>query len=303
MSQSALDDIRRQLDQLDEKIHDLLMKRADVVGRLGDLLRKNNMPATSPAHDNALIGRLLDRHQGPLPREAVVSLWREMIGASLAVQGGQNAAITVPDNHAGLLFWDMAKDYFGSVLPLQKVANPLAALSMVREKEAAFAVMPWPENEAAQPWWRFLLDESGTTQPMRIIARLPLGEHKGDNGNPEHKALVVARLPLAAAEGDRSFIVMQLEHGVSRARIVDRAKSLGLTPVSLHTSASASPDYNDHLLEVTGYRDTDAAKLDKLLALLESEYGKAVFVGAYPRPPLYDDVGKPAPVTAIKKSA
>lgn len=302
MSQSVLDDIRRTIDQLDEKIHDLLIKRAEAASRLTELLRKNEQPTVSPAHDNALLRRLLDRHQGPMPREAVVSLWREMIGASLAVQGGQNATVTVPDNQAGLLFWDMAKDYFGSVLPLQRVVNPLAALSMVREKEAAFAVMPWPENEAPQPWWRFLMDDSGA-QPMRIIARLPLGEHKKDNGNPVNKALVVARLPFDVTEVDRSFLILQLEHRVSRARIVDKAKALGLTPLSLHTSAGGSPDYNDHLLEVTGFKAGDTTKLEKFLSLLESDMGKIVFAGGYPQPPLYDDVASPVKIASMKKSA
>lgn len=300
MSQSPLDEIRRQLESLDEKIHDLLIKRAEVAGRLADLQRKANAEVLQPDGEAALIRRLLARHSGIMPREAVARIWREVCATVLMTQKTRKVAVTAPDSPFGLISWDMAKDYFGSVVPLQKVANPLAALSLVKEKDAAFGVLPWPEDDAPQPWWRFLLDEAGD-KPMKIVARLPLGEYKSDNGNPEHKALVVARLPVAAKAEDRTFIVMQLEQRISRARIVDKARMLGMTALSMNSTKSAAPDYTDHLLEVTGYADE---KLPQLLKALESEYGKAVFAGGYPVPPLYDEQPtSTATVAAIKKSA
>jgi hypothetical protein len=138
---------------------------------------------------------------------------------------------------------------------------------------------------------------------MRIVARLPLGELRSDNGNPEHKSLAVARVPYKATDADRSFIVLQLEHRVSRARIVDKAKALGMTPLSLHSSQSNHPDYNDHLLEVVGYVGDDNEKLAQLLKSLESDQGRAVFAGGYPVPPVYDEAPKPAATTPIKKTA
>lgn len=301
MSNSALEEIRRQLDSLDDKIHDLLMKRAEVSARLGELARKAGVPTGGPAQEAALISRLLARHAGPMPRESVARIWRELCAAALLGQAAQKVAVTVPDTPQSLISWDMAKDYFGSVLPLHKVANPLAALSMVKEKDVAFAVLPWPEMDAAQPWWRFLVDENGDNA-MRIVARLPLGEHKSDNGNPEHKSLVVARTAFTGGAEDRCFIGLQLEHRVSRGRIVDKAKALGMIALSLHSAQSAVPDYNDHLLEVTGFAGAaDEGKLPQLLALLESDHGKAAFVGGYALPPLYDASEKLAPVTSINK--
>jgi hypothetical protein len=238
-----------------------------------------------------------------MPRESIARIWRELCAALLLTQKAQKVAVTVPDSQLGLISWDMAKDYFGSVVPLHKVANPMAALSMVKEQEVVFAVLPWPENDGAQPWWRFLLDE-GADRPMRIVARLPFGEQRSDNGNPQHKSLVVARLPYDGTGDDRSFIALQLEHRISRGRIVDKAKLLGMTGISLHSCTSSHPDYNDHLFEVAGYVGDDGEKMRKLLELLESDNGKAVFVGGYPVPPLYDEPEKPsATISSIKKSA
>lgn len=299
MQNNAVDEVRRQIESLDEKIHDLLMKRAEVIKRLAGLREKADLPPHCPDRDMAQLSHLLARHHGEFPRESVMRIWREMTGAALMAADKRHAAVTVPDGPTGMIFWDMAKDYFGSVMPLHKVVNPLAALSMVRENEVAFAILPWPDDRDAQSWWRFLIDESGK-QPMRIISRLPFGEYKSDNGNPEFKALVVARMDYQQTADDRAFIALQLEHSISRARIVDKAKAMGLTALSLYTTASSSMDYNDHLLEVTGM-GPDVA-VDRILKLLESDHGKAVMVGAYPVPPIYDA----APgdnVATIRKSA
>lgn len=300
---NSIDEIRRQIESLDDKIHDLLMKRVEVMARMNDLTRKAGEETMQPERDTGFIRRLLARHSGALPRQSVARIWRELCAAALLTQTARKVAVTVPDGANGLIAWDLAKDYFGSALPMQKVANPLAALSMVKEKDVAYAVMPWPENEQPQAWWRFLLEEVGE-RPMRIVARLPLGENKADNGNPLHKSLAVARVPYKATEADRSFIVLQLEHRVSRARIVDKAKALGMTPISLHSSQSNHPDYNDHLLEVSGYVGERDAKLTQLLTLLESDNGRAVFAGGYPVPVVYDEPVKPtAAPSVIKKSA
>ena len=299
---STLEEIRRQIESLDDKIHDLLMKRVEVMARMNDLTRKAGEETVQPDQDIGFVRRLLARHMGALPRESVTRIWREICAAALLTQTARKVAVTVPDGANGLIAWDLAKDYFGSALPMQKVANPLAALSLVKEKDVAFAVMPWPENDSPQAWWRFMLEEVGE-RPMRIVARLPLGEYKSDNGTPLHKSLAVARVPYKATENDRSFIVLQLEHRVSRARIVDKAKALGMTPISLHSSQSNHPDYNDHLLEVSGYVGENDGKLAQLLSLLESDNGRAVFAGGYPVPPVYDEAVKPVAASAIKKSA
>lgn len=304
MSNSAIDETRRQIESLDEKLHDLLMKRAEIVARLHDLQRKNGEGVLAQLpQETVLIRRLLARHRGTMPRESVARIWRELCASSLLAQDARKVAVTVPDPLSGPVQWDMAKDYFGGVVPLQKVINPLAALSLVKEKDVAFAVLPWPENDGLQGWWRFLLDENGD-RPLRIVARLPLGELSSDNGNPLHKSLVVARVPYEGTGDDRSFIALQLEHRISRARIIDKANALGMKGISLYSCTSAHPDYNDHLLEVAGYVGTDRAPVENLLAVLESHDGKAAFVGGYPVPLLYDaqpqDGGS---ITSLKKRA
>ncbi len=299
-----VDDLRRQIDTLDNQLHDLLMERADLVLKIGEEKRKSKVQVVQPDREAVMIRRLLSRHKGPLPKEAIVRIWRELVGAVSLLQTGLRVVVAVPDDPTGLGYWDMAKDYFSSVLPMQKVTNPMAALSMVREGEATFAVVPWPSDTEQNPWWRYLMDEGGE-QAMRIMARLPLGDRSRAGANPEFRALVVARVRYDTSGDDRSFLALEVNQSVSRARIVDRAKEFGLTARSLYSHDVRDGRHTLHLLEVETYIAPDDENLKALLQKLESADGKCICVGGYPIPPVYDDkVGKnAAPSVESKKPA
>jgi len=293
MMATAVEEIRKQIDQLDNKIHDLLMKRADLVLNIGAQKKRSNVPVVQPGREIIMLRRLLGRHEGPLPREAVVRIWRELVGAVSLLQTGLKVAVTVPeDPHSGLAYWDMAKDYFSSVLPMQKVSSPLAALAMVREGEATFGVMPWPEDNEPNPWWGFLMGEGGE-EPMRIIARLPLGDRTKDDPTA-WRGLVVGRINFDDTGDDRSFIALELDRDISRGRIVDKAALLGLEALSLHSCPLNAAPRTYHLLEVDGHITSGDSRLDELLTSLDtSNDGKIVALGGYPVPPIYEDkVGK-----------
>src|SRR6185295_1686741 len=108
----TVDDIRSKIDGMDNNIHDLLMQRAELVLKIGEEKRKSNVQVVQPDREIVMIRRLLSRHKGPLPKEAVVRIWRELVGAVSLLQTGLKVAVTVPDNAGGLVYWDMAKDYF-----------------------------------------------------------------------------------------------------------------------------------------------------------------------------------------------
>lgn len=290
----TLEEIRREIDSLDHQVHDLLMQRAELIVQVTAAKRKSGMHTVQPEREAMMIRRLLGRHDGVLPREAIARIWRELVGAVSLVQTGLKATVTVPDNNRGLLYWDMAKDYFSSVLPMQKSESPLSALAAVREGDVTFAVVPWPENEEEKPWWSFLMTEEGDA-PMRIMARLPFGDRNKTNITPDHQALVVAKIKFEPSGDDRSFLALDLDHSISRTRIVDRSKEMGMNPRSLYSMRTKGNGNTLHLLEVDGYVAANDPRLTQILEKLEYTKGRCICLGGYPTPPVYEDkVGKSA---------
>lgn len=292
-----LDSIRKQIDALDDRIHDTLMERAELVLKIGEEKRKKNIQVVQPAREARMIRRLLNRHNGVLPQMAVVRIWRELVGAVSLLQTGLKVAVAAPEGKSE--YWDLARDYFGSCLPMQKVGTPLSAISAVREGKATFAVLPWPQNEETQPWWMYLGDN--TKETLNIIIRLPHGDDT-DSPNPDDRALVISKAGFDDSGDDHSFLLIQCDQKVSRGRVVDVAKKLGMEALSLASMRTTMPDQPCfHLIEVDTYLNNDDERVKKFAETLEDDYARVMCVGGYPVPPVYAktvNVQSDKPVTA-----
>ncbi len=123
-------------------MHDLLMQRAHVVEQIAKG-KPPGKPVWRPAREAAIMRRLLARHSGTLPPEAVARLWREMIGIFAAQQARIVIAASAKDHAA-------ARSYFGEFAILQD-ADPLQS---VANGSADIGVRPWPGR--GDGWWHDL---------------------------------------------------------------------------------------------------------------------------------------------------
>lgn len=285
MSES-LDSIRKQIDMLDNKIHDLLMQRAALVLDISREKEKANLPTVQPAREAQMIRRLLKRHSGALPEAAIVRIWRELVTSVSLLQAGLKVAVAAPD--ASTACWDLAKDYFGSVLPMMKSSSALTAISAVRSGETSFAVLPWPQDGDSNPWWGFLVNQE-PAERMRIIGALPYGSEEETFTNLMDKALVISRSDFSPSGEDHSFLGLEVHGNVSRARIVDGMKAFDLEPLSVSTRLDpvGVAGRGLHIVEVDDYIAEDDARLKKIEQKFEEFQARCVSLGGYPVPPIF----------------
>lgn len=169
----TLDDLRVEIDETDDAIHDRLMRRAEIVARLKALKTDRGAPgAMRPGREAEILARRLARHRGALSHAAVYGIWREIVAASLALQGPFSIAVGAPRKAVG--YWDLARVHFGSAATMRLHRSPAAALGAVERDRSVFAVLPMPAAGEADPWWPRLADRDG--EGPWIVARLPLFE-------------------------------------------------------------------------------------------------------------------------------
>jgi chorismate mutase len=280
-----LEEIRKKIDELDNTIHDTLMERAALIVDVAEEKRKKGLDYVQPAREAIMIRRLLERHQGALPAQAVVRIWRELVGAVSLMQTGLKITVTNGAENAHL--WEMARDYFGSVVPMQRASNALNAVSTVREQEASFAVLPWPVDGDENPWWSYLFTQQDSQQ-MKIVCALPYGITEGKNLSPQERALVLARIEYSPSGDDRTFIALEADFSISRTRIINVFTALGLPPITLNTRSK--PDafgHSLHLVEVGDYLSVDDERLTRITEAFEGLDAKCFVLGGYPLPPVY----------------
>ncbi len=252
----TLDEIRAEIDRIDQAIHDLLMRRVEVVRGIGGL-KSGSAPKWRPAREAALFRRLAARHRGEMPIGVLARIWREMIiGGSLALQ--EAVSVTVVANGAESGCWDLARDHFGAVVPLGAAPSPSQVVRDVAKGKATIGVLPSPADGEADPWWPLLIRR--TPSSPRIVAKLPFAG--AGNGRSVGAALAIARVAFEPSGSDHSLIVVEAAPELSRASLM-----AAIRKADLHARWLARHETDGrpaHLLEVDGFVGEGDARLAAL---------------------------------------
>lgn len=243
---STLDTLRREIDQIDDAMHDLLMRRAAMVAQIA-AAKGPGSPAIRPAREAAILRRLAGRHRGGLPPAVVLRIWREIIGAITRMQAPLN--IAVADGGGAAPRRDLARDYFGCTAPLTLTGSAQSAIARVLDGSATVAILPWPEEDDPEPWWRHLgIADSHPAGPPLVVAHLPFGA-----GPAEARALVVGRLAFEDSGDDHSLAVLEIEGDLSRSRMRRILEAAGLGLVDVWEAAAPSAGAGLRLIELPGH--------------------------------------------------
>ncbi len=281
----GLEDLRREIDRIDDQMQDLLVRRARLVDQVGGLKSGSAAPARviRVGREAQILRRLRDRHTGPLPLSSVMGLWRQILGTFACQQAPLTVVIARDDQGAqgpDFPLWDLARDHYGSAVVAKAADTSAQAVRTVIDAKASVAVVPWLSEDDPSPWWRILLSED--TRTPRIIARVPAVSHGPGSARPT--GLAVSLAPFEPSGADHSFLAIETTEPVSRSTLVRRLTEQSLAPLSYWANGRDGDHADMHLLEVPDH----LAAGDPRLAALHAGFGETVRrlipVGGYALP-------------------
>lgn len=283
MTPPELAQLRREIDAIDDGVHDLLLRRSQLVERLIAAKAAAGGVAAAlalrPGREAQVLRRLLGRHSGRFPAPALVRLWREIMGAFTLLQTPMKVAICRPADQPG--YWDLARDHFGSQIPLVAHDSAAQVLSEVRADPRVLGVLPAPAEDEQTPWWPLLA--GGEAATPNVVARLPFVP----TGNARARgvsALVLARIEAEASGDDVSLLMIEAPGDVSRGRLSAALGKAGLPPyVSALGAVRGGLRY--YLVEVPVFVPDGDPRLAAFDAALETPQARIVCIGAYAAPP------------------
>jgi chorismate mutase/prephenate dehydratase len=132
---------RQEIDRIDDEILRLLNQRSKSVVEIGKLkkLKDSEAHLHTPAREAAIIDRLTKQNTGPFPTEAIRPLYREIMSASLSLEGPQKVAYLGPR----ATFTHMAcTQKFGASAQYVPVGSIKEVFSEVERGRANFGVVP-----------------------------------------------------------------------------------------------------------------------------------------------------------------
>lgn len=197
----SLSSLRQEIDAIDDSIHDLLMRRAEIVQRVAGLGRVGKIPFR-PGREADIITRLLARHTGPLARRALVRWWREIYAAYIGIETAFTIAVAEPAGPGGE-YAAVAREQFGALTPLRLHASAGQVIDDVSMGRATAGVLPMPSGA---DWWPDLLKRDGAR--VHIVERLPFWSTRPE-GAPTAEAFVIAVALADPSTSDRSVLLAE----------------------------------------------------------------------------------------------
>jgi chorismate mutase len=194
-SAPSLEEVRQRIDAIDAELLRLVDERAglaSVVKAAKAAAGDDGRFGLRPGREAVLLRKLLSAPRGSATPSLVVRIWRELIGASLAVQGPFH--ISVWGGRDPVRVNELARNRFGAAPPFSAAAKP--------EDAIAAAKTPWGVGVGAltadNAWWGRLLAEP----QLKVFAALPCLAAWGPLS-----ALAVAEVEVEPTGDDRTFWV------------------------------------------------------------------------------------------------
>jgi chorismate mutase / prephenate dehydratase len=139
---AKLGTIRNRIDEIDQRIHDLLNERARFAQQVGESKRTEGLSTADfykPEREAQVLRKALERNKGPLRNEEIARLFREIMSACLAQQEPLKIGFLGPE---GTFSQQAVLKHFGHSVR----ALPLSAIPEVFEEvqagHADFGVVP-----------------------------------------------------------------------------------------------------------------------------------------------------------------
>jgi chorismate mutase / prephenate dehydratase len=272
---SDLKGLRRRLDEIDDKLQDLLIDRAQVVSLVAASKKDGDRPAYQPAREAEIIRRLVGRHRGAFPLATLVRMWREMLAATVRLQSPFSVAVFAPADRPG--FWDLARDHYGSNTPMSAYDTVGQVIRAVAGGTGSVGVLPLPQAGEPDPWWPHLL--STDDNAPRVVARLPFGAR--GNARVVTDALAIGCGGPQESGLDRTLLGAEFSAAITTPQISDFLATAGLVCTLL---ACSGPGNTVYLIEVEGFVPVADKRLDAFRSELGGAFGRLLPLGGYAAP-------------------
>jgi len=86
MSIEKLADCRRQIDEVDLKIVELLNQRTEIVNEIGRIKREFSLPIYEPKREDQVFANVASHNPGPLTSEALKRIFERIIDEMRTIQ-------------------------------------------------------------------------------------------------------------------------------------------------------------------------------------------------------------------------
>lgn len=274
-----LSELRHDIDAIDDQLHELLRQRTKIVEEVRSYKHDQRIKIR-PAREAEIIYRLFAQHQGPFPKRELFRIWRELIVATLRLEGAFSVGVYMNEDDCG--FWDLARDQYGSFTPMTPFPSTRRIIEAVQKQEVTVGILPLPARKEDTPWWRRMVFEGQDTP--RIIARLPFVPG-GNARSSSSEALVICPVDQEATGRDRTYLALESHEKIAQAALTKAFSDVDLPVVFTSDCLDPSrPQVWQTLVEVEGFSSLEDPRINAVRDAFDGAITRVVSLGGYATP-------------------
>lgn len=140
----TLEDLRKQIDSLDDQLLNILNQRMEVVKHVGELKKTTNTVIYRPEREKQIIDRLAELSKGLMSRSAIEAIYLEVFAVSRNLELPERIAYLGPE---GSFTHQAAESRFGAMSDYLALPSIRSVFESVDTGRARFGVVPIENNQ------------------------------------------------------------------------------------------------------------------------------------------------------------
>ncbi len=134
-----LSEVRRLIDEIDDRLVELISRRGRLAQRIGELKAADGSPVYAPDRESEILQRICRLNPGPFPDSVLLAVYRELMSGSFALERPLRVAFLGPRGSFSHL---AASGKFGATVEYEPLSDIAAVFDEVQRGRADFAVVP-----------------------------------------------------------------------------------------------------------------------------------------------------------------
>ncbi len=255
-NQNQLLQLRSRIDEIDNKLIDLLNQRMGIIREVGDYKKsiKENFFIKS-AREADMIKKLLTKADPQFPKSTIVNIWRKIITSANVLEQNLHVAVHNPDKIVDYQY--LIKEYYGDFMPLSFFDSTSYIIAEIEKGKAQIGIFALPrDDQKTENWW---INLANNTSGIRVFAKIPF------IGKSPYQLVAVAIKAPEKSEDDQTLLTIEAASEFSKHQIEDALKTSGFKFKILKSDKLEQiHNINFHLVEIDGFFDDKSNEINAL---------------------------------------
>jgi chorismate mutase len=286
VSEKNLENFRKKIDKIDNKIINLLYERIKVVHEVAEFKKQKEYKLfIHSAREADMIKNLLKKCNFAFPKSAIISIWRKIITSANNLEQKLKIGIYNPCNISNYFY--QTSEYYGDFVKITLETKLKNIFIKLKKNQLQIAIFALPSHNSTKnqakldtPWWFWLANnEIGLSQKFnpRVFSLISLKKNKEDN------LVAVGIKEAEKSSSDNSLIAMWLLQDLPQRKILSLLKKVNIKAKILDSFLKFNSHKNIcYLLESSNFYSDSSLEIIKLAESIEIL--KIRVIGNYPTP-------------------